>query len=56
MNACEFYESFKEALVYLGLQWGNMTLATVSIDGSKFTLSYGDKSATVVVQQVQSNE
>lgn len=56
MNACEFYENFKEALDYLGLRWGNMALATVSIDGNKFTLSYGDKSATVTVQQVQSND
>ena len=56
MNACNFYENFREALVYLGLQWGNMTLATVSIDNNKFTVSYGDKSATIVVQQVPSNE
>ena len=43
MLASDFYEEFKDALKYLGLKWGEMDLAQVSVINDKFIMSYGTK-------------
>ena len=56
MTADEFYEYFKDTIRYLNLRWAEMDRATVTILNDKFTLSYGDKSATITIPPGDDNE
>lgn len=47
MNAELFYTHFKDALKYLGLSWGEMDQAVVSIVDGKFTVTAAGKSCTL---------
>ena len=47
MNAEDFYEHFKDALKYLGLSWGEMDQAVVSLVDGKFTMIAKGKSCTL---------
>ena len=49
MNADDFYEEFKNALDFLGLQGGHKELALVSIKGESIVFSYGTKSARICI-------
>ena len=44
MTADDFYEHFKDALKYLGLDWGQMDEAVVTIVGGKFIMTTANKS------------
>jgi hypothetical protein len=47
MNAEDFYEHFKDALKYLGLDWSQMDQAVVSLVDGKFTMIAAGKSCTL---------
>lgn len=47
MNAGDFYEHFKDALKYLGVDWGDMEQVTVSIVDGKFVMTAGNKTCTL---------
>ena len=47
MNAEDFYEHFKAGLRYLGLSWGEMDQAVVTIINGKFVMTAADKSCVV---------
>ena len=44
MNADDFYEYFKDALKYLGVDWGSMDEVVVDIVDSKFVMTTANKS------------
>lgn len=49
MNAEEFYEEFKEAIKFLGVNWGEKEKIFVSLETkeevSSFVMSFGGRSA-----------
>lgn len=45
MNGEEFYQNFKEALAFLGLDWGDKNEMTVKIEDGKIWFTHGDRSA-----------
>lgn len=47
ISADQFYEDFKDALRAVGLRFGEMHLAKVSVIGDKLTLRYRSKSVTM---------
>jgi hypothetical protein len=47
MNGADFYEHFKDALKYLGLDWSQMNQVVVSIVDGKFTMIAAGKSCTL---------
>ena len=47
MNGADFYEHFKDALKYLGLDWSQMDQAVVRIIDGKFTVTAAGKSCTL---------
>ena len=47
MNGADFYEHFKDALKYLGLDWSEMDKVVVSIVDGKFTMIAAGKSCTL---------
>jgi len=47
MNGADFYEHWKEALKYLGLDWNQMDQVVVSIVDGKFTMIAAGKSCTL---------
>ena len=44
MTADDFYEHFKDALKYLGVDWGSMDEVVVTIVGGKFIMTTANKS------------
>ncbi len=47
MNGEVFYESFKDALRYVGLSWGDKHLAVVSIVNTTMHVTYGNRTAVL---------
>lgn len=47
MDAETFYQEFKDALLYLGLSWGDKALAAVRIEGDKLVFEYGARAAVL---------
>lgn len=49
MNGEEFYQSFKAALDFFDLSWGEKDKMTVSIKGGEIAFSHGNRSITIQV-------
>jgi len=49
MNADDFYEHFKDALKYLGLDWGELDQAIVSIVDGKFIMTTAGRSCILEI-------
>jgi hypothetical protein len=51
MNAADFYENFKDALKYLGVDWGEMDQVVVNIVDGKFVMTAANKSCTLEMEK-----
>lgn len=49
MNAADFYQSFKDALNYVGCGFEGMHLATVVIAADRVKISYEDRSCSFAI-------
>lgn len=49
MNGDDFYEEFKNSLDFLDVRWGDKAVVDVSVKGDSIILSYGNKSARIVI-------
>ncbi len=47
MDGDEFYQTFKDALNYIGLGWVNRKLASVTIENGGLKISYGSRHASI---------
>ena len=47
MNGEEFYAEFKEALRYLGVEWGNKEVVTMKLVPDAIVLHYGHREARI---------
>lgn len=49
MDAEQFYQSFKDALVFLDVRWGEMDQVNIEIRGSAVVFTCGAKTASFFV-------
>lgn len=47
MNAEEFYDAFKDALVFLGVAWGKKEQVQIEIKDDTLIMSYDNRTATL---------
>jgi hypothetical protein len=51
MNGAEFYETFKDALCFLGVGFTGMHLVKVTICDSQLVVSYNQRSAVIILEE-----
>lgn len=49
LNGEEFYQAFKEALSFFGLNWGEKDKMTVSVKGGEIAFSFENKTISIQV-------